>query len=198
MRKNLLIISIITAAFLALVLACNSSSASNKKKVKEVVTTNQDMVKRGNYLVNIIGCDDCHSPKRMGEHEPEIIPELRLSGYPSSRPISKVDSNVIKNGWMLFGSDLTSSVGPWGMSFAANLTSDATGIGNWTASQFMKAIREGKWKGLDESRPLLPPMPWFIYKNMTDQDLQSIFAYLKTIPPVKNVVPAPKQLKDIK
>ena len=196
MRKNLLIIGIITAVFFALMLACNTSSAENEKK--KTIPTNEDLVKRGNYLVNIIGCDDCHSPKKMGEHEPEIIPALRLSGYPSSRPIAKADSNVIKEGWTLINPDFTSAVGPWGISFAANLTPDATGTGNWTEEQFMKAIKEGKWKGLDNSRPLLPPMPWFVYKNMTDEDLRSIFAFLRTIQPVKNVVPAPIQLKDMK
>jgi hypothetical protein len=134
----------------------------------------------------------------MGAHGPELIPELRLSGYPSTRPIQKADSNVIKQGWALFGQDLTSAVGPWGMSFAANITSDDTGIGNWTEENFIRALRKGKLKGLEGSRDLLPPMPWFVYKNMTDEDLKSIYAYLKTVPAVENVVPAPKQLADIK
>ena len=83
------------------------------------------------------------------------------------------------------------------MSFAANLTSDDTGIGNWTEENFMRALRKGKFKGLEGSRDLLPPMPWFVYKNMTDEDLKSIYAYLKTVPAVENVVPSPKQLVDV-
>jgi hypothetical protein len=146
-----------------------------------------EKVKRGEYLVSIIGCDDCHSPKRMGPMGPEIIPELRLSGYPSSRPIMKADTSAVNQGWAMFVPDLTSSVGPWGVSFSANLTSDETGIGNWTEENFLRAIREGKYKGLETSRPLLPPMPWFVYKNMKDEDLKSIFAYLKTTKPVENV-----------
>ena len=55
-----------------------------------------------------------------------------------------------------------------------------------------KAIREGKYKGLDNTRPLLLPMPWFVYKNLTDDDLKSIYAFLQTTKPVKNVVPAPR------
>jgi hypothetical protein len=129
---------------------------------------------------------------------PEIIPELRLSGYPSSRPIMKADSNVVKQGWAMFVPDLTSAVGPWGISFSANLTSDDAGIGGWTEENFLRAIRKGKYKGLESSRTLLPPMPWFIYKNMNDEDLKSIFAYLKTTKPVQNVVPAPRQLADLK
>lgn len=177
-------------------IACSNEKAEEKSTI--VKTDSAAQVKKGEYLVSIVGCDDCHSPKRMGEHGPEIIPELRLSGYPSTRPIQKADSNVIKQGWVLMGPDLTSAVGPWGVSFAANLTSDVTGIGNWKEENFIKSIREGKLKGLDGSRPLLPPMPWFVYKNMTDDDLKAIFAYLKTVKPVDNVVPRPVQLADIK
>ena len=188
MRKtvlNLTAIVIISIVFVA----CQSSTASEEKSV---AMTKEEMVKRGVYLVNSIGCDDCHSPKRMGANGPELIPDLRLSGYPSDRPITKADTNVVRNGWMLFSDDLTTSVGPWGQSFAANLTSDATGTGNWKEEQFIKAIREGKFKGLDNTRPLLMPMPWFVYRNLTDDDLKSIFAFLQTTKPVNNVVPAPK------
>jgi mono/diheme cytochrome c family protein len=189
--------------FLTLVFAAGTIfiSCTNHSSVSEKIPGPMDStekVKRGEYLVSIIGCDDCHSPKRMGPMGPELIPELRLSGYPSSKPIQKADSNVVKQGWMLMGADLTSSVGPWGMSFAGNLTSDATGIGNWTEENFIRSLRQGKYKGLENSRPLLPPMPWFNFKNMTDDDLKSIFAFLKTTKPVENVVPAAKQLADLK
>ncbi len=160
--------------------------------------TNAELVKRGEYLVNAVGCDDCHSPKKMGPMGPEIIPELRFSGYPSGRSVQKADSNVIKQGWALFGPDLTSFAGTWGMSFAANLTGDETGIGNWSEQQFFKALREGKYKGLDNSRSLLPPMPWFVYKNFNDDDIRSIFAFLKSTKPVHNVVPAPVSFADLK
>jgi len=191
----------ITAGFLifatgTVLISCHNHSAVSEKK--QIVMDSAEKVKRGEYLVSIIGCEDCHSPKKMGPMGPEIIPELRLSGYPSSRPIQKADSQVVKQGWALFGPDLTSAVGPWGMSFAGNLTSDETGIGNWTEENFIRALREGKYKGLENSRPLLPPMPWFDFKNMTDEDLKSIFAYLKTVKPVANVVPAPRQLADLK
>ena len=190
----------ITAAMLAfasatILVSCKNDSVVSEKK--PVAMDSTEKVKRGEYLVSIIGCDDCHSPKRMGPMGPEIIPELRLSGYPSSRPIQKADSNVVKQGWALLGSDLTSAVGPWGMSFSGNLTSDETGIGNWTEENFLRAIRQGKYKGLENSRPLLPPMPWFVYKNMSDEDLKSIFAYLKTVKPVENVVPIPRQLAEL-
>ncbi len=195
MRNKLFTIGIMAAAVTGILIAC-TNSAANEKETKPL--SQAELVKRGEYLVNSIGCDDCHSPKRMGAHEPEIIEELRFSGYPSERPVQEVDTNSVKRGWMLLGADLTSAVGPWGMSFTANISSDATGIGNWKEEQFIKALREGKYKGLDGSRPLLPPMPWFVYKNMTDDDLRSIFAYLKSSKPVQNVVPAPVAWKDLK
>ncbi len=201
MRKIFAVMGILAVTATSALVACMDSNANEKNtkdpgKVAE--PTAAEMIKKGEYLVSIIGCDDCHSPKKMGAHGPEIIPELRLSGYPASRPIQKPDSNVIKQGWALLNPDLTSAAGPWGVSFAANLTSDDTGIGNWTEENFIRSIRKGKFKGLEGSRDLLPPMPWFVYKNMTDEDLKAIYAYLKTVPAVENVVPAPKQVADIK
>ena len=189
MRKTILSLMTIAVVISVVFAACQDSVASEEKSI---AMTKKEMVKRGAYLVNTIGCDDCHSPKRMGPNGPEIIPELRLSGYPASRPITKTNIDVLKKGWMLLSDDLTTAVGSWGQSFAANLTSDPTGTGNWKEEQFIKAIREGKYKGLDNTRPLLLPMPWFVYKNLTDDDLKSIFAFLQTTKPVKNVVPAPR------
>jgi len=189
MRKTILSLMTIAVVIPVVFAACQDSVASEEKGI---AMTKKEMVKRGGYLVNTIGCDDCHSPKRMGPNGPEIIPELRLSGYPASRPITKTNIDVVKKGWMLLSDDLTTAVGSWGQSFAANLTSDPTGTGNWKEEQFIKAIREGKYKGLDNTRPLLLPMPWFVYKNLTDDDLKSIFAFLQTTKPVKNVVPAPR------
>jgi len=149
------------------------------------------LIKRGKYLVGIMGCQDCHSPKRMGARGPEVIPELHLSGYPSSRPVGKIVPDAVQNGWVLFGGDATSAVGPWGVSFAANLTSDESGIGTWTYEQFKTALTQGKYKGLANSRPLLPPMPWTNYTDMADEDIQAVFKYLKSTKPVSNVVPSP-------
>jgi len=189
MRKTILSLMTIAVVISVVFAACQDSAASEEKSI---AMTKKEMVKRGAYLVNTIGCDDCHSPKRMGPNGPEIIPELRLSGYPASRPITKTNIDVLKKGWMLLSDDLTTAVGSWGQSFAANLTSDVTGTGNWKEAQFIKAIREGKYKGLDNTRPLLMPMPWFVYRNLTDDDLKSIFAFLQTTKPVNNVVPSPK------
>lgn len=178
--------------------SCNGSSAKTEATppVKSEISKDS-LVKRGGYLVAAIGCDDCHSPKTMGPQGPQLDLEHRLSGYPQERPIAKVDGAVVKNGWNLFGSDLTSAVGPWGMSFSSNITSDSTGIGNWSEAQFIKAMREGKSKGLDSARPILPPMPWQNFKNLSDEDLSAIYAYLQSTKPVHNVVPAPRPLAQL-
>ena len=190
MRKAALSFAAITAIATGILVGCSDSTAGEKKE--SIAMTEQEMIQRGSYLVNAIGCDDCHSPKKMTATGFEIIPELRLSGFNPEMAALKPKIDAVKEGWMLFGTDLTTAVGQWGQSYAANLTSDATGIGNWKEEQFIKALREGKFKGLDNTRPLLPPMPWFVYKNLSDDDLKSIFAFLQTTKPVKNVVPAPR------
>ena len=159
--------------------------------------TQEELIARGKYLVNAVGCDDCHSPKIMTAHGPEPDPNRRLSGHNNSEPLPPMEKNAGKNGWVLFNMNLTAFVGPWGISYAANLTPDDTGIGAWTFDNFLTAIRKGKYKGLEGSRDLLPPMPWQMYRNMTDEDLKSIFTYLKSLPPVNNQVPAPKPPTEI-
>ena len=149
------------------------------------------LVQRGEYLVTIMGCNDCHSPKEVGPQGPVLIADLILSGYPAARPFEKVEPELIKKGWILFNADLTAAAGPWGVSFAANLTSDQTGIGNWTEENFKRALKEGKYKGLEGSRMLLPPMPWSNFAVISDEDISAIFQYLKSTKPVSNVVPQP-------
>jgi hypothetical protein len=85
--------------------------------------------------------------------------------------------------------NLTGWVGPWGTSYTSNLTPDAeTGIGVWNEELFIKILRTGKFMG--SGRNILPPMPWQDYAKLTDSDMKAIFAYLKSLKPVKNQVPA--------
>jgi len=126
----------------------------------------------------------------MGPHGPERDQDRLLSGHPEYMPVARFDTTSTRN-WVLFSFSGTSTVGPWGTSFSGNLTSDATGIGNWTEEQFKKAITQGKFKGLDAGRQLLPPMPWESYANLKDEDVKAIFAYLKSTKPIRNIVPAP-------
>ncbi len=114
--------------------------------------------------------------------------EHMFSGHPAQMPIAKFDTSTSKS-WVLFNQTGTAIAGPWRISFAANLTSDDTGVGKWTEAQFKKALREGKFKGLDGSRPIMPPMPWENYVNMKDEDLKAIFLFLQSTKPVKNIVP---------
>lgn len=191
MKKFSILFLLAVSIVLSLTYCSNSSQKVKEEETPKVVAKPEDVVKNGEYLVTIMGCNDCHSPKKMGANGPEIIPALRLSGYPSDRPIVKFDESKIKNGFGMFYPDLTATAGPWGVSFAGNITPDETGIGNWTEEQFKKAITQGKSKGLDGGRMLLPPMPWFNYTTLKDEDVHAIFTYLRSIKPVKNVVPAP-------
>jgi len=195
MKKIFLIPTAIVTALSFVLISCADTSATSSG---EMVISQDSLVKRGKYLVNIIGCDDCHSPKIFTDHGFEIDMEHRFSGHLANSPMGRANTSVMKDGYILFANDLTSAVGPWGQSYSANISSDETGIGSWTEEQFFRAIREGKSKGLKEGRPLLPPMPWFIYKNMSDPDLKAIFAYLKTSKPVENRVPGPKSLQELK
>ena len=88
---------------------------------------------------------------------------------------------------------MESSFEPERYSFVTpNLTPDSTtGIGTWTEDQFIQTLRKGKHMGMDNGRPLMPPMPWELIGRMTDDDLRSIYAFLRTLPPIKNVVQAP-------
>ncbi|HEX5216079.1 MAG TPA: c-type cytochrome [Vicinamibacterales bacterium] len=146
-------------------------------------------VDRGKYIVSTSACHDCHTPTKMGPNGPEPDMDRALSGHPESIKITK--PAVLPKGIMAGTSEtFTAWHGPWGVSFTANLTPDEnTGLGIWTEDMFMRAIREGKHMG--QSRPILPPMPWQVYRNFTDDDLKAIFAYLKSIKPIVNHVPDP-------
>jgi glutamate synthase domain-containing protein 1 len=94
-------------------------------------------------------------------------------------------------------SDLTAFVGPWGLSYSANLTPHDTGIGSWNFERFKRAMVEGKYKGQENGRMLLPPMPWQNFKDVEDEDLRAMYTYFKSLEPVDNVVPSPKPLAEL-
>lgn len=147
-------------------------------------------VARGGYLVKAVGCADCHTPHKMGPKGPVLDDSRMLSGHPSSMIMPPAP--VLPPGpWIAsVGATMTAWSGPWGTSFTANLTPDKeTGLGGWTTRNFIETIRNARHQG--RGRPLLPPMPFPAYVNFTDEDLAAIFAYLQSIPPVKNRVPAP-------
>jgi mono/diheme cytochrome c family protein len=139
---------------------CALAISCATQKMEEPKPAAVDPVARGKYLAITSGCIDCHTPGT-------------LYGAPDTTR-------------MLSGSELGWQ-GPWGVTYPRNLTPDMeTGLGKYTADQIVTAIRTGK--RLDGS-PMLPPMPWPEYSQMTDADLQAIAAYLKSIPAVSHKAP---------
>jgi cytochrome c553 len=159
---------------------------------KEKEMTQEEMVAHGKYLVNLGGCNDCHSPKVMTAMGPVPDTTRLLSGHPADEMIAPFDTSMVQPGkWVLAsGTDFTAWVGPWGVSYTQNLTPDEeTGLGAWTPELFIKALRTGKHMGV--GRPILPPMPWQLIGQLKDQDLKDIFAYLHSLPAIRNKVPDP-------
>lgn len=158
---------------------------------KNTEITKAQLIERGKFLVAVGGCSDCHTPKVFGPQGPQPDTTRFLAGYPSENPLPKVDIDMIQPGkWVLFTQDITAAVGPWGASFAANLTPDIeTGTGSWQLEMFINAMRTGKHLGA--GRPILPPMPWEGIGKLSDEDLKALFNYLKSLKPIKNKVPTP-------
>jgi len=171
------------AATLGITVACSQQASS--------LNDGTARVERGRYLVTVGGCGDCHTPKVFTAAGPEPDTSRLLSGHPADAGLPPVPPGVIGPGqWgALANNDLTAWAGPWGISYAANLTPDMTGLGSWSPEDFIKTIRTGKHIGV--GRDILPPMPWMDYAQMTDDDLRAVFAYLGSLPPVSNSVPAP-------
>ncbi|HLU99709.1 MAG TPA: c-type cytochrome [Acidobacteriota bacterium] len=159
-------------------------------------TSSSQSVERGKYLVSVAGCNDCHTPWKMGLNGPEPDMSRFLSGHPETLTMTP-PPDLGAGPWLWMGAGTnTAFAGPWGISYAFNLTpDDNTGVGIWTEDQFVRTIRFGKHWG--QSRPILPPMPWQAYRNMTDEDLKSIYAYLRTIPPIVNRVPESLTREDL-
>jgi mono/diheme cytochrome c family protein len=145
---------------------------------------------RGKYLVTIAGCNDCHTPWKMGPKGPEPDMTRMLSGHPQAENLPPAPK-LPEGPWVVTASATnTAWSGPWGVSYTANLTPDPeTGLGKWTQRNFTETIRTGRHMG--RGRVVLPPMPIPMYKHFTDEDLQAIFSYLRTSPAVKNKVPEP-------
>jgi len=181
------------AVVLALSLSVAPMAAKKLMKPSQVQTQTEltsQRVERGKYIVSTAGCHDCHTPWKMGAKGPEPDMTRALSGHPEDFKVPPPPK--LGNGpwvWTAVGTN-TAFAGPWGISYTANLTPDRlTGTGIWTEDIFVKTIRTGRHWGV--ARPILPPMPWPVYRNMTDEDLKSVFAYLRTVKPIRNQVPEP-------
>ena len=147
-------------------------------------------VRRGEYLVKFAGCSDCHTPLKMGPQGPEPDRARLLSGHPAGMQLPP-PPRLPEGPWMTtVAATNTAWAGPWGVSYTANLTPDPeTGLGRWTETNFVETIRSGRHMG--RGRAILPPMPVEAIANLTDDDLRAVFAYLRSIPPVRNAVPEP-------
>lgn len=174
---------------------CRASEAAPGAAAATVAATVADaapaeVIERGRYLVTVGGCHDCHTPWHVGPKGPEPDMSRMLSGHPQEAVVDQPPP-AVGGPWIVSAyATNTAWSGPWGVSFTANLTPDEnTGIGIWTEEIFISTLRSGKHWG--QSRDILPPMPWFNYGKMTDEDLRAVFAYLRTIPPIHNRVPEP-------
>jgi mono/diheme cytochrome c family protein len=148
-----------------------------------------DRVARGEYLVRFGSCHDCHTPHKMGPNGPEPDMTRALSGHPADLVMPPPPALTAPWVWIGAGTN-TAFAGPWGVSFTANLTPDKeTGLGNWTEDMFVMALKTGRHEG--KGRPILPPMPFQYVGSLSDEDLKAVFAYLRSLPVVRNRVPAP-------
>ncbi len=183
MKKKVAIVGIAVAA-----LAVAALARAVVRPAAETIAKNR--VERGRYLVSTSGCHDCHTPWVVGPEGPEPDMTRALQGHPEELVMPPAP-DLGDGPWVVAtAATNTAFAGPWGVSFTANLTPDEnTGIGIWTEEIFVNTIRSGRHWGV--SRPILPPMPWQVYRQMTDEDLKSIYAYLRTIRPIHNRVPEP-------
>lgn len=184
MKSKLLVITAVVVTAL-LSMAANTGKDA---KVAKGSAASPELIKRGGYLVMVGGCNDCHTPMKMTPMGPAPDHSRFLSGRAEGSP--EPAGNLGPKDMALTGTDLTSWKQPFGTVYARNLTPDKTGLGTWTEEQFIKTMRLGRHQG--DGRPLLPPMPWFNFAGMTDGDLKAMFAYLRSIKPIKNTVPDPK------
>jgi hypothetical protein len=173
--------------FLAILASAGTTQAQPKPAGQSKVAAKR--IERGKYLVTIMSCNDCHTPFKMGPKGPEPDMSRMLSGHPEQMKLPPPPKPV--GPWMgAFAATNTAFAGPWGISYAANLTSDKnTGLGGgaWSEEVFIKAMKSGKHFGT--SREIQPPMPWPWIGQATEEDLKAIFAYLLSTPPIVNHVP---------
>jgi len=186
MKKNIFI-SVCLVIMAAVVISQINCSPKEENKAM----SQKELIARGKYLVMTGGCGDCHSPKIYTENGPIPDSTKDLSGFQHDEKLPALDTKYVAPGnWVATESNFSAWVGPWGISYAANITPDkATGIGELSEEMFIKALREGKMMGV--GRPILPPMPWQVIGQKSDQDLKAMYAYLKSINPIHNEVPQP-------
>jgi len=122
----------------------------------------KDPIRRGRYLATVAHCMACHSGR--------------------AGPVSDHANGLGRGGWVLDATVIRGYPVEWKSSTASNITSDpVAGIGAWTDAQIKRAITQGV---SHDGRRLGPPMAYSVYARMTEEDLSSIVAWLRTIPPL--------------
>lgn len=152
-------------------------------------------IERGQILSVEHGCVFCHSPKVVKGDDLIPDPDRLFSGHPSDNKLPDIPEGILgTDRWFgLYTTEFTAWGGPWGISYASNLTPDkTTGIGNWSEDDFITVLRVGIHSSF--MRKLMPPMPWNEMYQLSDDDLGAIFKYLRTVKPVENKVPDSKPL----
>lgn len=178
--KTIKLLMLTVACFAPALLLLGSSKAK---------PASPETIARGKYLVSFGDCATCHTPLKMTDQGPEPDLARMLSGHPHDAQLPP-PPRLEGSPWFAATAGMTAWTGPWGISYAANLTPDKnTGLGIWTEYMFIKAMRTGKHMG--HGREILPPMPWRSIGTLSDADLKAIFAYLQTLPAIANEVPAP-------
>jgi hypothetical protein len=111
-----------------------------------------------------------------------------LSGHPKGAPDPQGKPGA--QDAVLIGPTFTSFALPFGVTYSRNLTPDLeTGTGKWTEEQFLAVFRKARHP---DGRTMLPPMPWDMIRHRSDAELRALFAFLQSIPPIRNAVPDPK------
>ena len=123
----------------------------------------KELVKRGEYLATIMDCTGCHTPGA-------------LAGKPDM-------------GRHLGGSDIGFELPGLGVFYPPNLTPDETGLGGWSETDILKAVRTG---ARPDGRVLAPVMPYHSYARLTDADGRALAAFLKSLKPVRHRAPEPR------
>lgn len=165
-------------------MACSSAPAAE---------SDSELLARGEKLVRLGGCGDCHTPMRFDKAlgMPVPIQERALSGHPEGAS----DPTAAPGGGdqAVIGPTFTSFKVPFGIVYSANLTPDkTTGLGSWTVREFIAALRTGRHRGDEHGRPILPPMPWQNISTASDDELRAMFRYLQSVPAIRNQVPEPQ------
>jgi hypothetical protein len=159
----------------------------------------EEQIRRGEYLVEFGNCGECHTPWVFDPAIGGPVTDLsrRLSGHPAGAPGPSVAPGREDMG--VTGPTGTSFALPFGTVYTPNLTPDVdTGIGSWTEEMWLKIFETGTHLG-GGTRPILPPMPWLGISMLDRDDLVSIYAYLMSIPPVRNGAPTfnpPMEIQD--